>query len=61
MGKNDPNFETKYVDPLFHEAVPAEIAYKESQGKVLIIEDLTKKYKDGTKAVNGINLKMYSD
>ena len=54
-------FETKYMNPDFYEPVPAEIAKQELVNKHLEIKDLFKIYSNGFKAVNGLNLKMYSD
>lgn len=54
-------FETKYMNPDFYEAVPAEIGKQELNNTFLRIKDLFKEYKNGFKAVNGINLQMYKD
>lgn len=54
-------FETKHMNPDFYEPVPSEIAKQSLQNKHLEVKDLFKVYGNGFKAVNGINLKMYSD
>lgn len=54
-------FETKYMDSTRYEGVPREIAQKELEGKILKISDLKKTFEGGLKAVQGVNLKMYSD
>ena len=53
-------FETKYLNASDYEPVPAEVARLELANKCLSIEDLRKVYPDGSEAVNGVNLKMYS-
>lgn len=58
---SDHNHETKYLSKDAYEGVPPEIASKEDDGKILKISDLKKIYDNGFKAVNGVNLKMYSD
>jgi ATP-binding cassette subfamily A (ABC1) protein 3 len=59
--RDDKDFEIKYLNPDCYEAVPREIAQKEEGGKVLKISDLKKVFDNGFKAVDGVNLKMYSD
>ena len=49
------------MNPDFYEPVPSEIGKKELSNTHLQIKDLFKEYKNGFKAVNGINLQMYSD
>jgi ATP-binding cassette subfamily A (ABC1) protein 3 len=44
-----------------YEGVPRVIAQRELEGKVLKISDLKKTFDNGLKAVEGVNLKMYSD
>ena len=57
-----PNaFETKYLKPECFEPVDQESRAKEDANKILKVSDLRKEYENGFKAVNGINLKMYSD
>jgi hypothetical protein len=53
--------ETKNLNPEFYEGVPREVAIKEETGDLLKITDLKKTYANGLQAVNGINLKMYTD
>jgi ATP-binding cassette subfamily A (ABC1) protein 3 len=54
-------FETKYMDKSRYEGVPRVIAQRELEGKILKISDLKKTFDNGLKAVQGVNLKMYSD
>jgi hypothetical protein len=61
LTKENITFETKHMNPDFYEPVPAEIAKQAMQNKHLEIKDLFKVYGNGFKAVNGVNLKMYSD
>ena len=57
-----PNaFETKYLKPECFEPVDQESKAKESLNSILKVSDLRKEYENGFKAVNGMNLKMYSD
>ena len=44
-----------------YEGVTPEIAIKENSNEYMKIEDLAKEYDTGLRAVNGINLKLYSD
>jgi hypothetical protein len=44
-----------------YEPVTPEIAIKEKSNEYMKIEDLAKEYDTGLRAVNGINLKLYSD
>jgi ATP-binding cassette, subfamily A (ABC1), member 3 len=58
----DPNaFDTAYIAPDNFEAPPREILQQEQQGRILKVSNLRKKYDNGFKAVNGMNIKMYSD
>ena len=61
-GKGDElePFECKYLNASEYEPVPSEVARLEQVNKCLRIENLKKVYPDGSEAVNGINLKMYS-
>jgi len=59
--KEQTAFETKYMNPDFHEPVPSEISRQELNQTHLRISDLFKQYSNGFKAVNGVNLQMYSD
>lgn len=54
-------FETKYLKPECFEPADFEIRNKEMTSQILKVADLKKEYENGFKAVNGINLKMYSD
>ena len=54
------SFETKYMRPENFEPAPAEFQNLEKTGQILQISDLRKKYPTGLKAVDGLNLKMYT-
>jgi hypothetical protein len=56
LQKEQTAFETKYMNPDFYEPVPAEVGKQELNNTHLRIKDLYKEYKNGFKAVNGINL-----
>lgn len=56
LQKEQIAFETKYMNPDFYEPVPAEISKQELNNTHLKIKDLQKEYKNGFKAVKGINL-----
>lgn len=54
-------FETQYLNRECYEPVPSEVGQKEFEGNCLKISGLGKTYENGFKAVNGVNLMMYSD
>jgi hypothetical protein len=56
---NDPDFDTKYLSKSCFEPVSRLVAMKELEHQILKVSDLEKHYENGTKAVNGINLKLY--
>ena len=56
---SDPGFETKYLNKNCFEPVTKLVAMKELERQILKVSDLEKSYDNGTKAVNGINLKLY--
>jgi len=43
----------------FFEPVSKLVAMKEQENQILKVQDLEKFYHNGTKAVNGVNLKLY--
>ena len=55
------DFETRYTNPDNYEGVPHNIAQQEEFNMVMKIEDMMKTYPNGTRAVNGINVKLYAD
>ena len=58
---DDNDFEGRLlVDKANYEPVSPDISRLEAQKKCLKITNLGKEYDDGQKAVDGINLKMYS-
>ena len=56
----EEEFELKNLSKEAYEPVAEAIQAKEA-GRILKISDLQKTYSNGFKAVNGVNLKMYSD
>jgi ATP-binding cassette subfamily A (ABC1) protein 3 len=44
-----------------YEPVTPEVAQKENTNEFMKVQDLAKEYDTGLRAVNGINLKIYSD
>ena len=56
---NEPEFETKYLNKNCFEPVSKLVAMKEQEHQILKVQDLEKSYHNGTKAVNGVNLKLY--
>ena len=56
---NDPDIDTKYLNKNCFEPVSKLVAIKELERQILKVSDLEKSYANGTKAVNGVNLKLY--
>ena len=54
-------FETAFLNPHCYEKLSPDIDVKEIGKQLLKISNLHKEYDNGFKAVNGINVKMYSD
>ena len=54
-------FETAFLNPLCYEKLDPEIDAKEQAKHFLKIDNLQKEYENGFKAVNGLNVKMYTD
>ena len=54
-------FETAFLNPLCYEKLDPEIDTKEQAKHFLKIDNLQKEYENGFKAVNGLNVKMYTD
>jgi len=61
LNEPDPDFDTKYLSKNCFEPVSKLVAMKELENQILKVQDLEKFYDNGTKAVNGINLKLYQD
>jgi ATP-binding cassette, subfamily A (ABC1), member 3 len=57
----DDKFETKYLPESCYEQVPDAVLDRGKGGNCLSITDLKKTYSNGFKAVNGVNLKMFTD
>ena len=49
------------MNPLCYEKLDPEIENKEQAKHFLKIDNLQKEYENGFKAVNGLNVKMYTD
>ena len=54
-------FETAFLNPDCYEKLSPEIEPKEVAKQFLKVSNLKKQYENGFKAVNGINVKMYTD
>ena len=54
-------FETRYMNPDCYEKLTPEIDQKEVDCQYLKVANLKKVYQNGFKAVDGINVKMYTD
>lgn len=54
-------FETEYLKKDFYEAPASDMKQKEESEQFLMLGNLFKIYDNGFKAVNGLNLKMYTD
>ena len=54
-------FETRNMQPACYERVTPYAAQKDKDGHSLVIEGLKKTFPSGTTAVDGINLKLFSD
>ena len=54
-------FEAAQMNPNYYESVSQSVAQLEVSQHIMKLENITKIYANGTKAVNGLNLKLYTD